>query len=263
MNDIPHPTICSLQHTSDVLDSMEKLHGMRRGAARKVKDKEPENKNKLGRDHIWTEEQRKMTAKGKLVRNFKHIKHSVNRKVQAKLSNQDMMVWLGQGEREKLPLDKDVRAKKRRERFSLFSDFVDESLKLLDDYEERELMLKGVENMKRKVRDIIYNDEKLFADCIFRDQLRHEKLHSMPLCSQRKFQESCDNYKRGEKELKILMATIRRIDKFDCTFMSCKLTNSHIDDNWCSQISSALNGNDFLQQLYLSGNYITDEGVSR
>ena len=73
---------------------------------------------------------------------------------------------------------------------------------------------------------------------------------------------STDNYKRDDKELKILMATIRRIDKFDCTFLSCKLTNSHIDDNWCSQVASALKGNDFLQQLYLSGNFISDDGVS-
>jgi len=57
------------------------------------------------------------------------------------------------------------------------------------------------------------------------------------------------------------MATIRRIDNFDCTFLACKLSAAHIDDNWCHQISRALTGNDFLQQLYLSGNYITDSGA--
>ena len=177
------------KHTSAILDSMTELHGQRRGRVRQEKDKDPENENKLGLDHIWTEEQKNNTKKGKLVKKFKHIKHGASGKVQAKISNQDMLVWLGKSERPKLPLDKDVRIKKREEKYGLFADFVDESLKLLDDYEEREVMLKGVESIKKRARDIIYNDEKLFADCIFREQLRHEKLHSMPLCSQRKFQE--------------------------------------------------------------------------
>ncbi|GMI13383.1 hypothetical protein TrLO_g7965 [Triparma laevis f. longispina] len=248
------------KETSKILDHMDELHANKRGAARVGgKDRKiAANPNKLGLDHDWGQEK---AEKGVVVEWVKNPRHSLNAEVQTKISNHDMMVWLGKAKKDELPLDKDIREQKRQEKFSVFASFVDESLKLLDDFEERELMLKGVDMIKRKGRDMIYNDEKMFADCIFREQLRHEKLHNMPLCSQRKFQESCENYKRDEKELKILMATIRRIDKFDCTFLSCKLTNSHIDNVWCNQISKALNGNEFLQQLYLSGNYIGDEGM--
>jgi hypothetical protein len=197
-----------------------------------------------------------------IVPNYKTLDRSSNSKEPAKINNLDMLVWLGKAKQPKVPLDKGIRAERRKKNFSAFADFVDESIRILDDYKDRERMLRGVGKLKTKAKEMIYKDEKDFQDCVFRDQLKHEHLHEMPLVSQRKFQQSVDNYKRDEKEMKMLMATIRRIDKFDCTMLACKLTNAHIDDNWCYQIARAINGNDFLQQLYLSGNYITDNGAT-
>jgi len=97
--------------------------------------------------------------------------------------------------------------------------------------------------------------------CKFEDQLRHEYLLEKPLVSQRKFEEGFDNYTRDPKQLKILMATVRRIDQFDCTFLACKMIRYHIDDNWAHQLGKALDGNDYLQQLYLNDNFITDGGA--
>ena len=195
-----------------------------------------------------------------LVENVKNISRSVNSKTPAVVTNEDMLLWLGKSNRPKVPLDKDVRAKRREAKYSAFADFVDTSLKILDDYEDREKMIKGCDKLKKRAKEMIYKDEKDFDDCNFRDQLIHEYLHEKPLVSQRKFQDSFDAYKRDEKELKVLMATIRRLENSDCTFLACKLCAAHIDDTLAKRISAGLKFNDFLQHLHLPNNFITDEG---
>jgi len=134
-----------------------------------------------------------------LVPKYATTHSSSNSKEPAKINNLDMLVWLGKSKMPDTPLDKGVRAKKRAANFSAFADFVDESIRILDDYKDRERMIRGVDKLKARAQEMIYKDEKDYEDCIFRDQLKHEYLHEKPLVSQRKFQESIDNYKRGEK----------------------------------------------------------------
>jgi hypothetical protein len=204
------------------------------------------------------------TGPVKMEPNVKDIITSVNliSDPDIPIANEDMMVWLGKMKKnDHIPLDMKVREKRREDKFSMFSDFVDQTLELLDDFEEREKMIQGVDALKVKVANIIYKDERDFQDCHFEEQLQHEYLLEKPLVSQRKFEEAYDNYARDPKELKILLATIRRIDKFDCTFLACKLIRYHIDDNLCHMISKALRGNEYLQALYLNDNFITDSGA--
>ncbi len=215
----------------------------------------------VSEDTIKTFDLEPTSWEAKVVSRTRMHKNAVNN-ANFKLTDENMLSWLGKGlPGTKIPLDKEIRERKREEKHSIFTSFVNQTLDLLNDFEEREKLIARVGEVKERVRDMIYKDERDFQDCHFRDQLRHEYLHEKPLVSQRKFQESVDAYKRDEKELKILMATIRRIDKFDCTLLSCKLIKAHIDDNWAHQIAKAIRGNDFLQQLYLNQNYITDAGV--
>ena len=109
------------KETSKILDQMDELHANKRGAAR-IGKREREiaaNPNKLGLDHNWANEDD--IKKGKVVEWVKHPQHSLNAEVQPKISNHDMMVWLGKAKKEELPLDKDVREQKRQEKYSVFA----------------------------------------------------------------------------------------------------------------------------------------------
>jgi hypothetical protein len=124
------------------------------------------------------------------------------------IANQDMLVWLGKAPAHPtLPLDKKLRKKKRDEKVSMFGDFVDQSLALLDDFEDRVKLIKNMDKLKRKVADskftpeprqppaltrsllllrspsplrslrshtVIYKDEKEFQSCVFEEQVKHE-----------------------------------------------------------------------------------------
>ena len=152
--------------------------------------------------------------------------------------------------------------KKRQENYNYFDNFVNQTLNLLDDFHDRELLIEATLEIKEKARDIILGTDKKFFECLFGEQLNHEFLHKQPLVSQREFQEMQDNYDRPEKEGKMLRATIARIDKYDCTFLACKMIMYHIDDYWAHKIGAAMKGNNFLQHLYLNQNFISDKGVT-
>jgi len=77
------------------------------------------------------------------------------------IANEDMLVWLGKKDPSQvLPLDKVIRKEKRDTKMSLFSYFVDQTLALLDDFEEREKLIGSMDKLKKKVAHIIYKDEK-------------------------------------------------------------------------------------------------------
>jgi hypothetical protein len=131
-----------------------------------------------------------------------------NNNPESPIANQDMLVWLGKAPAHPtLPLDKKLRKKKRDEKVSMFGDFVDQSLALLDDFEDRVKLIKNMDKLKRKVADrkftpeprqppaltrsllllrspsplrslrshtVIYKDDKEFQSCVFEEQVKHE-----------------------------------------------------------------------------------------
>jgi len=178
------------------------------------------------------------------------------------IDQDDKKKWLGTYEKPEIPLDMKVRKKEREKKASFFSKFMEQTLHMLNDYKDRELLIAATLDCEEKACDIILSDEKKFFECDFEEQMKHEFLMHQPLVSQREFQHSVDNYNRDEKEQKILEATIRRIDKYDCTFLACKMIDVHIDDAWAMKIGMALRGNNFMQHLYLNRNLISDQGTS-